>query len=193
MCGVTHSYVWRDLFICGIRHNDLFICGIRHNDLFICGIRHNDLFTCGIRHNDLFICGIRHNDLFICGIRHNDWTQVMWSLCLTWVQMYTPKKKKKVTSHMWINHVTHTNVWYQHRWKHYDSSTCVLPLMWWHDPFICVTCLIHMSHIWPCHEVMTSTSVLTWHIEWAMSHIWLCHVTHMNEPCHIYDRVMNES
>ena len=181
---MTHSYVWRDLFIRVIR-----LCHTRE-------------LTHWVRDRWLGefvrIARKRTIQLILSVIR------VTW-LIYMWLSMYTMAVRVA-----WLVHtceVTHLHAWN-------ESFICVTWLIHtcevthsyvWRDSFICVTWLIHMcdmthSCVW-CDSSISVTTLphtsdmtrsFAWHdftcVTWLMcwrTHVWV--VVHMNESRHTYE------
>jgi len=79
-------------------------------------------------------------------------------------------------THMTVTHTTVTRIWLWHTYGCDTHMTPLAPLYMRHDSFVCVTVTDCMS------EPHVTES---WHT------LGRSHVTHMNESCHIYERVMS--
>jgi len=115
---------------------------------------------------------------------------------------------ERVTTHIWMSHVTHEWVM-SHLWmNHFSASPSLLPhtSSMGHETLNRV-----MSHMWTRHghDTHMNESCHTCEQAMAMTHIWMSHVTHvnnpwpwhtyewdmshMNETCHTHGRVISPS
>jgi len=155
MCGMTHSYVWHDSFICVTWL--IYTCGMTHSyvwhDSFICVAWL--IHMCGMTH--LYVC---HDSsicvpwlIHMCGMTHSyvwhdSFIHVTWLLymCATshvtrtnpprtyiWVTSHTCMRRMtsyaSVVSHISTSHVTRTNPPRTSIWV--TSHTCMRWLSWY--------------------------------------------------------------
>ena len=81
--------------------------------------------------------------------------------------------------HTYTHTYTHTHT---HTHAHTHAHTCTHTHTWPID-----MCDTHIH----TRDPFTRDAYETWHIRCEMSHTWTSHVTHMNESCHTYERVMS--
>jgi len=147
VCGMTHSYLWHDAFICVTRliHACDMVCGMTHSYydrtwlVYMCDKTHSCVWH-GVWHDSfIFMTWLIH----MCDATSHVKCHTYESWHLTW----------DVASHMWMSHV----IKYEWVMSYSYLSQIFKCVIWrlmsnvmshmWHDSRICATWLLHMCDI----------------------------------------------